>query len=184
MIDKKNYLKAKLEKIQDDLVLAPRVEMEYKDLLRKQEGIIKKYTQLKDKWLDSKIVKTLEEQQGASLTIIQKPIIPEQPEKAIRRKVAISGFFMGIIAGLGVAFFVEFIDPGIRGYMAISEVTGLMPLCVIPCIETPLELEERLVKQSQTKRIIVWIGLALTLLVAVVIFLFFFPLQTWAKFSA
>jgi hypothetical protein len=151
--------------------------MGYTDLIRERDNAIKKYTQLKEKWLDAKLVQTLEQQQqGQTLTIIEQPVIPAHPEKAIRRKVAIGGFFMGIIAGLGMAFFVEHMESGIRGYRAISEVTGLMPLVVIPYIEAPSELAGRLVKQVQMRKVIVWTGVALILLVAVVICIYSLPL--------
>ncbi|MDD5580540.1 MAG: lipopolysaccharide biosynthesis protein [Methylobacter sp.] len=177
LIQKQDYLKAKLEKMQNILLQAPKIEMEYTDLIRERDNTIKKYTQLKEKWLDAKLVQTLEEQQkGQTLTIIEPPAIPSHPEKAIRRKVAIGGFFMGIIAGLGVAFAVEFLEPGIRGYRAISEITGLMPLVVVPYIESPSELEERLIKQSQMKKIIVWTGVAFIILATIVMAIFFFPL--------
>ena len=177
LMQKQDYLKAKLEKMHNILLQAPQVEMGYTDLIRERDNAIKKYTQLKEKWLDAKLFQTLEkEQQGQTLTIIEQPVIPMHPEKAIRRKVAIGGFFMGIIAGLGVAFFVEFLEPGIRGYRAITQVTGLMPLVVVPYIESPSELEERLVKQSQMKKIIVWTGVALIMLATVVMCIFFLPL--------
>src|SRR5664280_1246029 len=122
LMQKQDYLKAKLEKMHNILLLAPQVEMGYTDLIRERDNAINKYTQLKEKWLDAKLVQTLEEEQrGQTLTIIEQPAVPSHSEKAIRRKVAIGGFFMGVIAGLGVAFFVEFLEPGIRGYRAISE---------------------------------------------------------------
>jgi len=156
---------------------APQVEMAYTDLIRERDNAIKKYTQLKEKWLDAKLVQTMEQQhEGQTLTIIEHPALPSHPEKAIRRKVAIGGFFVGIIAGLAVAFFVEFMEPGIRGYRAIRQVTGLMPLVVIPYIEAPSELEERLVKQVQMRKIIAWSGVTLILLATVVICLYSIPL--------
>jgi len=159
LIEKQDFLQAKLEKMQALLSLAPQIEREYTDLVRERDSTVKKYTQLKEKWLDAKLVQTLEEQQqGQSLTLIDQPIIPEQPEKAIRRKVAIGGFFMGLIAGVGLAFLIEFLDPGVRGYRAISKVTGLRPLVVVPYIESPAELEERLVKERQMRKILVWSG--------------------------
>jgi polysaccharide biosynthesis transport protein len=176
LIQKQDYLKAKLEEMHNVVLLAPQVEMGYNDLIRERDNAIKKYNQLKEKWLDAKLVQTLEEEQkGQTLTIIEQPVIPAHPEKAIRRKVAIGGFFMGFIAGLGVAFFVEFLEPGIRGYRAIREVTGLMPLVVVPYIETPSELEEQLVKQDQSRKIIVWISIVCILLAAVVMFIYFLP---------
>jgi arsenate reductase-like glutaredoxin family protein len=175
LLQKQDYLKAKLEKTQNILLLAPQVEIGYTDLIRERDNAIKKYSQLKEKWLDAKLVQTLE-QQEQTLTILEQPVIPSHPEKAIRRKVAIGGFFMGIVAGLGAAFFVEYMESGIRGYRALSEVTGLMPLVVIPYIETPSELAGRLVKQVQMRKIIVWTGVALILLVTVVIWIYSLPL--------
>ena len=183
LIQKQGYLKEKLEKMHNALLLAPQVEIGYTDLIRERDNTINKYTQLKEKWQDAKLVQTLEEQQkGQTLTIIEQPAVPSQPEKAIRRTVAIGGFFMGIIAGLGVAFFVEFLEPGIRGYRAVSEVTGLMPLVVVPYIESPSELEEGLIKQSQMREIAVWTGAAFILLaIAVLIYFFFLPLAPFLE---
>ncbi|MEQ1637917.1 MAG: lipopolysaccharide biosynthesis protein [Methylococcales bacterium] len=154
---KQDYLKAKLEKLHNTLLQAPQVEMGYTDLIRERDNSIKKYTQLKEKLLDAKLLQTLEvQQQGQTLTVIDQPVVPAHPEKAIRRKVAIGGFFMGFIMGLGVAFFVEFLEPGIRGYRAISEATGLMPLVVVPYIESPSELEKQSVAKSRTRKIMIW----------------------------
>ena len=175
--EKQDYLKVKLEKTQAILLQAPQIEMAYTDLIRERDNAIKKYTQLKEKWLDAKLVQTMEQQhEGQTLTIIEQPALPTHPEKAIRRKVAIGGFFMGLIAGLAVALFVEFMEPGIRGYRAISHVTGLMPLVVVPYIEAPSELEERLVKHVQMKKVIVWSGVTLILLATIVISLYSIPL--------
>jgi len=183
LIQKQDYLKEKIEKMHNTLLLAPQVEMGYTDLIRERDNTIKKYTQLKEKWLDAKLVQTLEQQQqGQTITIIEQPTIPSHPEKAIRKKVAIGGFFMGLIAGLGVALFVEFLEPGVRGYRAINQVTGLMPLVVVPYIESPAELEERFVKQSQERKIAVWTGAVLILLViAVLIYFFFLPLSPFME---
>jgi len=176
LIQKQDYLKAKLEKMHNIFLLAPQVERGYTDLIRERDNTIKKYTQLKEKLLDAKLVQTMEQQQqGQTLTIIEQPVIPTHPEKAIRRKVAIGGFFMGIIAGLGVAFLVEFLEPGIWGYRAITEITGLMPLVVVPYIESPADLEERLAKQSQMRKIIVWTGVAFIIIATIVMSIFFLP---------
>ncbi|HEY8158389.1 MAG TPA: lipopolysaccharide biosynthesis protein [Methylobacter sp.] len=183
LMQKQDYLKEKLEKMRNDLLQAPQIEMAYTDLVRERDNIMRKYTQLKDKWLDAKLVKTLEQQQqGQTLTLIEQPAVPVYPEKAIRSKVAIGGLFAGIIAGFGVAFFVEFLEPGVRGYRAISKITGLMPLLVIPYIESLSELEERLAKQKRKRKIVVWSGAVMTLwTIAVLIYFFFLPLAPFLE---
>lgn len=178
LMQKQDYLKGKLEKMHTTLLQAPQVEMAYTDLIRERDNIMKKYTQLKDKWLDAKLVQTLEEQQqGQTFSIIEEPVMPLQPEKAIRRKVAVGGSFAGMIAGLGVAFLMEFLDAGIRGYRAVSAITGLMPLVIVPYIESPSELEEQRLKQMQKKKFAVWCGVVLALLAMVFIFLTLAPAQ-------
>jgi succinoglycan biosynthesis transport protein ExoP len=178
LLQKQDYLKTKIETFHNILTQAPQIEMEYNDLIRARDNIIKKYTQLKEKWLDAKLAQTLEvQQQGQTLTLIDPPIVPRSPEKAIRTKVAIGGFFGGGITGLGVAFLIEFLMPGIRGYRAVHHVTGLMPLVVIPYIESPSELEEQLVKQARIRKVIVWTAFAFVILAIAVMSLIFFALR-------
>jgi succinoglycan biosynthesis transport protein ExoP len=170
LLQKQDYLKAKIENLHNILMQAPQIEMEYNDLIRARDNIIKKYTQLKEKWLDAKLTQTLEEQQqGQTLTLIDPPTVPRNPEKAIRRKVAIGGFFGGAIAGLGVAFLIELLMPGIRGYRAVQHATGLMPLVVVPYIESLSELEEQLVKQRYMRKIMVWTACAFSIFAALII---------------
>lgn len=179
LMQKQDYLKAKLEKLHTILAMAPQVEMEYTNLIRERDNTMKKYTQLKEKWLDAKLAQTLEvQQQGQTLTLIEPPAIPARPEQVSRRKVVIGGSFMGIIAGLGIAFLLEFLEPGIRGYRAISEVTGLMPLVVVPYIESPAEVGERLAKQNRMRKVVVRTGIAFIMLVAIAMYVLFFPLNT------
>lgn len=176
LMQKQDYLRTKLEKTQNILLQAPQIEMAYTDLIRKRDNIIKKYTQLKEKWLDAKLVQTLEEhQKGQTLTLIEEPVVPAHPEKAIRRVVAIGGSFMGVIVGLGLVFLLEFLDPGVRGYRAISEVAGLTPLVVVPYIESPSEMEDRFAKQNRMRKIIIWAGMVFIILTAVVMLIFFLP---------
>jgi len=178
LIQKEAYLKEKLDKMHTLVALAPQVEKGYNDLLRERDNTVKKYTQLKEKLLDAKLFQTQEEQQkGQSLTIIEEPIIPRHPEKAIRRKVAIGGFFAGLFAGIGFALLLEFMDPSVRGYRAVREITGLMPVIIIPYIENTLELENQLSKQRKEKKIIAWALLAGIIILIAVFFTFFLPVE-------
>lgn len=178
LMQKQVYLKENIEKLHNILLQAPQIEMEYNDLIRARDNIINKYTQLKEKWLDAKLAQTLEEQQqGQTLTLIDPPVVPIKPEKAIRKKVAIGGFFGGIIAGVGVAFLLEFLAPGIRGYRAVHAVTGLMPLVVVPYIESPSELKGQLVKETRIRKGIVWAAFAFVILATLVMSLIFNALR-------
>jgi succinoglycan biosynthesis transport protein ExoP len=178
LMQKQIFLKEKIERLHNILLHAPQIEREYNDLIRARDNIINKYTQLKEKWLDAKLAQTLEEQQqGQTLTLIDPPEAPIRPEKAIRRKVAIGGFFGGIVAGVGVAFIIEFLFPGIRGYREIQAVTGLMPLVVVPYIESPSEIKGQLVKETRIRKAIVRTAFAFVILATVVMSFIFLALR-------
>jgi polysaccharide biosynthesis transport protein len=177
LIQKQEYLKAKLENTRNILSVGPQVEVEYTDLIRERDSTIHKYNQLKEKWLDAKLVQAMEEQQqGQTLSIIEPAIIPNHPEKAIRRKVVIGGFFVGLFGGIALAFLAEFLHPGIRGYRSLVAATGLMPLVVIPYIESFSEDAHKLAKGQQTHKIAVWTTVVCILLVVAAILFFPMPL--------
>lgn len=181
LLQKQEYLKTKLEKTQTNLSVSPQVEMEYAELIRQRDSATKKYNQIKEKWLDAKLVQTMEEQQqGHTLTVIEPPFVPPHPEKAIRRKVAIGGFFAGLIAGIGLAFLAEFLDPGIRGYRSLIATTGFTPLVVIPYIETSFEVQNKLKVQHKEKKMLAWTFLLGLILAAATLF-YFFPLLFESK---
>lgn len=176
LIQKKEYLRATLEKLQNRITLAPEVEKHYLELIRERDRTLSRLNELKEKLLDAKLVETMEkEQHGQTLTIIEQPIVPIRPEKAIRRKVALGGIFLGLAVGLGSALLVEFLDPRLRGYQAFREVTGLMPLVVFPYIETPSELEQRFARQHKNRKLILWIIIACCLLAITMSGLYFYP---------
>jgi polysaccharide biosynthesis transport protein len=178
LYQKLEHLKAKLERTQNVMTLAPQVEKGYNDLIRERDNTKNKYIQVKEKLLDAKLYQTQEQhQQGQTLTIIEEPVVPLQAEKAIRRKVAVGGFFLGLFAGIGLALLVEFLDPKLTGYRAIAEVTGLMPLVVIPYIETTSEDDEKIAKLNSQKKI--WLlSFIAFVLISVLVYYFFYYLPS------
>ncbi len=154
--EKLEYLRAKLEKMLTANSLAPQIEKGYNDLMRERDNTVKKYNQLKEKLLDAKLLQTQEqEQQGQTITIIEPANIPDHAEKAIRRKVAIGGFFFGLIAGIAIAMLQDFLKPTVIGYRSVSAITGLMPIVIIPYLENPAEELKTLAKKKQEKILLI-----------------------------
>jgi polysaccharide biosynthesis transport protein len=178
LLHKYDYLKQKLDKMQNLLTVAPQVEKGYNDLIRERDESLKKYTQIKEKLHDARLLQTQEQQQqGQTLSIIDKPVVPTHPEKAIRRKLAIGGFFLGMVVGLGLAFLAEFLDPRLRGYHAVAESTGLMPIIVIPYIENTSELETKFAMQRKEKKMLAIAVVVAILLAIAAIISFFLPIE-------
>jgi polysaccharide biosynthesis transport protein len=174
LYQKQVYLKSRIEKLHATVSEAPLVEKGYNDLARERDGLIKKYNELKEKLADAKVYQTLEEgQQGQSITMLEAPVVPVHPERAIRRKVAIGGFFAGLLIGCGLAFVIEALDPAVRGYRAVTEITGIMPTVVLPYIESPDEEAKKLTQQRRFQKMIVWTALILTVILSIVAVSFF-----------
>lgn len=158
LIQKQDYLKTKLENTKNLLSMTPRVEVEYSDLIRERDSTIKKYNQLKEKWLDAKLVQSIEEeQQGQTLTVLEPPNLPVHQEKAVRKKVAIGGCIFGLFAGIALVLLMEYFDPAVRGYRSVIEITGLTPLVVIPYIDSLSEQAEHLEDKKQVIQYKVWL---------------------------
>jgi len=163
LAQRRRELEDRYQDMQKRISLAPQVESEYLDLVRERDNSVKKYNELKEKLFDAKIVQTMEEeQQGQTMTIIEQPVVPLRPESANRRKTALGGTFLALAAGIGCALLMEFLDPSLRGYRAIVAASGLMPLVVIPYIESPSEIEARHEQQERRRK---FLRLALILLI-------------------
>lgn len=172
---RKRELEDRYQDLQKLISLAPQVEAEYLDLTRERDNSVKKYNELKEKLFDAKLVQTMaEEQQGQTLRIIEQPVVPLRPESANRRKVAFSGAFLALAAGVGCALLMEFLDPRIRGYRAIIAVSGLMPLVVIPYIESPSELAEKLEREERIRKYVRF-GVILLILAAIILGVIYLP---------
>ena len=171
LTQKQDYLKLKLENTRSLLTMSPKVEVEYTDMVRERDSTVKKYNQLKEKWLDAKLVQAMEEeQQGQTLTILEPPSLPIHPEKAIRKKLAIGGSVVGLLLGLGLAFAFELLNPGIRGYRSVVETTGLTPLIVVPYIESFSEQVDKLDQKKKKLSIKFWIILFNIFMAALLLF--------------
>ncbi|SMF97645.1 Uncharacterized protein involved in exopolysaccharide biosynthesis [Methylomagnum ishizawai] len=170
------FLKSEIDALHHRILLSPEVEKGYLELVRERDHSVNKYNQLKEKLLDARLVQTLEqEQHGQTLTLLEPPMIPTHPDKTVRKKVALGGAVLGIMAGLGVALLAELLNPKLRGYMALSELTGLMPLVVIPYIESPGEVEAKFFRQRQRRKLALQAGAACAVLAVILICLLVFP---------
>jgi succinoglycan biosynthesis transport protein ExoP len=176
---KKQELHKKLAELRQVVSQTPKVETGYANLLRDRDNKINRYNELKEKLLEARFNQTLEEsQQGLAFTVIEQPMVPRNPEKGSRRKVAIIGFVLALGAGLGTAFLVEYLDPRLKGYQAVCGASGLMPLVVIPYIETPRDVEARLARRHRRNRGMLWAG-GVGLLVGLIVLYIYF--QPWAR---
>ncbi len=174
LAEKTAELREKMQRYENLILKAPKVEQEYAALQRDYGNTQLKYREIKLKLTEAELGQTLEkERQGERFTLIQPPDLPEKPVSPNRVAIIFVGLILSLGAGLAVVFIVEALDQGIRGEKQLAEVLGTAPLISVPYIY----LDEELSKQNRTFYYIIGSVFAAGCLGLVFIHVFFKPLD-------
>jgi uncharacterized protein involved in exopolysaccharide biosynthesis len=167
-------LKKKLEDYEGRLTQAPQVEREYRALSRDYENAVAKYQEIKAKQMEAQLAESLEtERKGERFTLIEPPLLPEEPVKPNRIAIAFLGVVFSFAGGLGSAAVAESLDTSVRGVKGVSDLLGAPPLATIPVIETP---EDR--RRRTRRRVLFALAVVVALVVALMlVHVFFRPLD-------
>ncbi len=133
-------LQQKLQVLEENVAQSHQVERGYYELVRDLDANKAKYQELKGKQLQAKLSQTLEEEQkGETFTLIEPPQLPNKPIKPNRIKLLFIGLIVSVGGGLGAGILTEMLAGGVRGYRALTQVTGIEPLIVIPYIRNQID---------------------------------------------
>lgn len=126
-------LKQKLAEYESRIVQTPRVEQEKLELQRQYDNEIEKYRELKGKELHAGVAQQLEKQRlGERFSVIEAPGLPQTPVKPNRLGILLLGFVLSVGTGIGSASLSEYMDRTVRSARVVADVTGALPLAVIP----------------------------------------------------
>ena len=171
---KRAELKLKLKEYETKLTLGPQVEREYKALTRDYETAVAKYQEMTAKGMQAQLAESLEtERKGERFTLIEPPLLPEEPVKPNRLAIAFLGLVFSFAGGIGGAAVAESLDASVRGRQALAEIVGAPPLAAIPRIET---LEDRR-QRNRRRGLLLALVLAVLVLAIVVVHVFILPLD-------
>jgi uncharacterized protein involved in exopolysaccharide biosynthesis len=137
-------LEERIQVYQQRLMEAPNVEREYNNLTRGYENAVAKYREVKDKQLEAELAQALERERKAErFTLIEPPIVPDEPIKPNRPAIMMLGVVASVGAGVGHLALRELLDKGIRSLRVVQTITGMPPLAVVPYIRTPADRRRR-----------------------------------------
>ncbi len=157
-------IKQRLADYEQRVYKTHQVSRAYDDLTRDHENNMAKYSELRAKQLQAELAQNLEiENKGETFTLIEPPLVPTKAESPNRPKIIAAGILASTGGGLGMAMLLEMLFGGVRGYPAISQLTGTSPLVVIGNIQTQADT-------SANRRRILWV-LGLTLLSIILLLL-------------
>jgi len=168
LMETRKDLQSRIEKVESALKGTPQVEREYRNLVRGYENAVAKFQEVKAKQLEAQLAQSLEqERKGERFTLIEPPLLPEEPVKPNRLALLLVGLLLTLFAGFGGVMIADALDESVTGPKDISRYLDEPPLAVIPYISNDEDLQRRHVRYVVTS------GAALGLLVLGGMFLHF-----------
>ena len=114
---------------------APLVQQEIAQLQERLDGLNAQYQRVSDQLMNARAGKRAEdEQQGERLSVIDPPVVPDEPHSPNRPMIIFLITGAGIGLGLGLILLLELINKPIRDTASVALATGEAPLVVIPTI--------------------------------------------------
>ena len=167
-------LKAKIANLEQRITSAPETEREYRGLARDYDIAQRKYQEVLAKKQEAELANNLEsKQRGERFSLIEPPMIPEQPSKPNRMMIGLLGLFLSLGAGVGAGALLESIDSRIYGRAGVVRLLGVPPLAVIPVLDT-----EETENKKRSRWLVAAASVVLVLIAAaVVIHLVLIPLD-------
>jgi len=147
LLEKEAEIRGKIRVYEQRLTSSPDVEREFRALLREYENALLKFKEVKAKQMEAQLAENLEtEKKGERFTLIEPPLMPEEPDKPNRMALFMLGFVLSLGAGAGSVVVTDNLDRSIYGRKGVERVLGELPLSVIPYIETQAERNRRYLK--------------------------------------
>lgn len=133
-------LRSKYARSVQQIEETPKVEQEYREMLRGYENSNAKYQETLQKLMSARQAKELEgERVGERLTLVEPPVLPEKPYKPKRLLLLLVGLVLSMGVGVGTGAMVEFFDNSFYGRDALASLVSFPVLGVIPYVVTTEE---------------------------------------------
>ena len=153
-------LQADLAMYEERITLAPSIEQKYQQLTRDYQAAVLKHAEVKSKQQQATLGQSLEsEQKGERFTLIEPPLVPEEPHSPNRVLLGVLGVFLSIGLSIGLVVVRELLDKSIRGRKALVTAIGAPPLAIIPTIVTAGDAAARR-KQQWLLFVVALVGIA------------------------
>lgn len=164
----------KVSKFEGFVSKAPDVEKSYTEMMRDLQSTTLKYQEIKGKQMEAELAQNLEtERKGERFTLIEPPILPDEPFSPNRIAILLIGGILAVVAAAATAGVIEMLDESIKGRLELTELLGMAPLGSIPYLVIAEE-EKKVDKKARLTWIAVAIGIVIVL---ALIHLFYKPLD-------
>ena len=170
----RSSLQGKMATLEKRLLESPEVEREYRALEREYVTARTRYADVKAKLSEAQIGESLEMgKQSEKFTVIEPPLFPQQPVSPNRPAILLLGILLSAAVAFGIGLLKESLDDAVYDRATILQLTGLMPIAVLPTMYTIDEVSKN--KTRQLVAVIIFFILAVVALL--LIHLLYMPLD-------
>jgi len=131
-LKKENSLLALLESERGDVVRMNNNSILYRSLQIEVENMRNLLSTLVARQNEIQVSSQLGGLRTSNIKIIDRALVPASPFTPDTKRNLIMALLLGIIGGIGLAFFVEYLDDTVKGPEEVEKITGLPTLGTIP----------------------------------------------------
>jgi predicted RNase H-like nuclease (RuvC/YqgF family) len=141
---KRVALGTRLTELERRLESSPGVERDYTAMRRDLDNTQTKYREVRQKQMEAQLAQSLElERKGERFSLIEPPLVPEEPASPNRQMIIVLGLVMALVAAGGTALLLEVLDGSVRGAGDIAVMLTAAPLAVIPHFQVDMPVAGR-----------------------------------------
>lgn len=134
LANQEQEMKNQIDRFENEALQASGKELDYNIHQRNVNTSQQLYDILLTQIKESNI---LQSSDASNLTIVEKADIPEEPVKPNKSRNFLLSLILGLFGGIGLAFFLEYLDQTIRNEEDAEKFLGYPVLSIVPDAETP-----------------------------------------------
>jgi polysaccharide chain length determinant protein (PEP-CTERM system associated) len=137
-------ISSQLTSLQGAVTLSPRLEEQYRELVRDYEVIQSQYEQMRAQQASAELrSKAAGTPATETYALINPARVPEDPVEPDRVALMFLAIVLSLAAGIGTAFLLNAADTTVRGSSDVVALAGAEPFAHIPPMQDPLELRRQ-----------------------------------------
>jgi len=129
---KKKNQESQIATYQKSLKTLDSLEQELRELERTMAMAEANYKLYLSKFEESKITESMDKQKIANVSVIEPAVPIMRPVKPKKKLNVMIGGFLGVIAGIGIAFLIEFFNPVFHTREDVQQFLGLPVIATLP----------------------------------------------------
>jgi uncharacterized protein involved in exopolysaccharide biosynthesis len=160
----------KLADYEQRLLLTPKIEQEYRMIVRELEQASAQYQATKAKQMTAEVGQEMEkERKGEKFTLIDPAVLPEEPISPNRPAIIFLSLVLALGAGVGSAAVAESMSDAVRGAKGVAALLNTAPLAVIPYLPNVADTRSR-----NRKKTVVMVSVIAAIVIAMLLVHFLF----------